>query len=121
MKLSGKRPTHLGVSGGKLAACPNKPNCVSSQAGDKAHHVLPLSANGSAGAAMQKLRSVVQRLPRTNIVESRPDYLYAEFASKVMGLVDDVEFYHDGKVVHVRSASRLGYSDAPYAQTKETP
>ena len=39
------------------------------------------------------------------------EYLYAEFATPLMGFVDDVEFYCDGKVIQVRSASRLGYSD----------
>lgn len=50
----------------------------------------------------------------TTIVESRDDYLYAEFMSGILGFVDDVEFSVKGdadKVVHVRSASRIGRSD----------
>jgi len=35
----------------------------------------------------------------------------ALFTSRVLGFVDDVEFYCDGLVIQVRSASRLGYSD----------
>lgn len=111
MKFPGRRPANLGVTGGKLAACPNKPNCVSSQAGDKAHYVAPFNVNGTTGSAMQKLKTIVQGLPLTTIVEFRPDYLYAECATKMMGFVDDVEFYSDGKAIHVRSASRLGHSD----------
>ncbi len=111
MKFPGKRPTNLGVSNGKLAACPNKPNCVSSQAADKAHHVPPLRINGDAATAMQKLKSVVAGMPRATIIESRAVYLYAECSTKLMGFVDDVEFWCDGKVIHARSASRLGYSD----------
>ncbi len=34
-----------------------------------------------------------------------------EFKSQLMGYVDDVEFYFDGKAIQVRSASRLGKSD----------
>jgi len=34
-----------------------------------------------------------------------------EFSTPLMGFVDDVEFYCDGKAIQVRSASRLGYSD----------
>ncbi|HEY9647011.1 MAG TPA: DUF1499 domain-containing protein, partial [Chroococcidiopsis sp.] len=52
-------------------------------------------------------------LERTKIITATSDYLYAEFSSKLMGFVDDVEFYlspADG-VIHVRSASRLGQSD----------
>ena len=39
------------------------------------------------------------------------NYLYAEFRSRLLGFVDDVEFFFDGVVVHVRSASRLGRRD----------
>ena len=53
-------------------------------------------------------------MERTTIIEETDNYLYAEFKSKLMGFVDDVEFYRDpaANVVHVRSASRLGKSDA---------
>ena len=44
--------------------------------------------------------------------DHRPgNYLYAEFRSKLLGYVDDVEFFHDGAVIQVRSASRLGRRD----------
>jgi len=111
MKFSGKRPTHLGVNNGRLTDCPNKPNCVSSQATDKVHAIAPLPYSGDAATAMQKLKAIVQAMPRTQIIESRADYLNAECSTALMGFVDDVEFYCDGKVIHVRSASRLGYSD----------
>lgn len=111
MKFPGKRPGNLGVHGGRLATCPGKPNSVSSQASDDKHRISPLSFRGDPEVAMSKLKAVVAATPRTRIIESRPDYLYAECATPLMGFVDDVEFYCDGKVVHVRSASRLGYSD----------
>jgi uncharacterized protein (DUF1499 family) len=110
-KFSGKRPTNLGVHDGALAPCPNKPNCVNSQAREGKHGIAPLRFSGDAGAAMRKLTQVVRAMPRTTVVEARPDYLYAEFSTALMGFVDDVEFYCDGKAIHVRSASRLGYSD----------
>ncbi len=111
MKFSGKRPTHLGVKNGRLADCPNKPNCVNSQAIDKLHAIAPLSFSGDATTAMQKLKALVQAMPRTQVIESRADYLNVECSTPLMGFVDDVEFYCDGRVIHVRSASRLGYSD----------
>jgi uncharacterized protein (DUF1499 family) len=112
-KFSGKRPTHLGVNSGRLAAPPRKPNCVSSQAdpADHQHYVAPLGFAGDPATAMKKLRDVIDDLPRVEVIEARPDYLYAEFTSGLMGYVDDVEFYCDGKAIQVRSASRLGYSD----------
>jgi uncharacterized protein (DUF1499 family) len=62
---------------------------------------------------MAALKSIIESTPRTSIVEERADYLYAEFTSRVLGYVDDVEFYFlpNEPVIHVRSASRLGYSD----------
>jgi uncharacterized protein (DUF1499 family) len=113
--FSGNRPTTLGVQNGQLAACPTSPNCVSSQssASDVEHSIAPIAYTGTASEAIAKLKSVVQAQERAKIVESTNDYLYAEFASKLMGFVDDVEFYADdsAKVLHVRSASRLGQSD----------
>ena len=110
LKFPGKRPTNLGVQGGKLASCPSSPNCVSSQASDN-HAIAPLRFSGDAQAALRKLKAVVEAMPRTRIIDSKPDYLYAEFSTALMGFVDDVEFYCDGKAIQVRSASRLGYSD----------
>ena len=112
-KFSGKRPTNLGVRDGKLAPCPSSPNCVSSQApsSDKTHAIDALRSTGDPAAAMQKLRTIVEGMPRTTVIESRPDYLYAEYSTPLMGFVDDVEFHHDGTAIQVRSASRLGYSD----------
>ena len=112
-KLSGKRPTHLGVSNGRLSPPPRKPNCVSSQAdpADTQHYIAPIGFAGDPATAMKKLRDVIADQKGAEVIEARPDYLYAEFSSKLMGFVDDVEFYNDGKAIQVRSASRLGYSD----------
>lgn len=111
--FAGKRPTNLGVQAGKLAPCPNSPNCVNSQSQDTAHNIEPLTYNSNAAAAMAQLKSAIASQPRTKIITETPNYLYAEFTSKLMGFVDDVEFYLDEsqKVIHVRSASRLGQSD----------
>jgi hypothetical protein len=35
----------------------------------------------------------------------------AEFSTPLLGFTDDVELYSDGKVLHVRSSSRLGVRD----------
>ncbi|EKQ67647.1 hypothetical protein OsccyDRAFT_3929 [Leptolyngbyaceae cyanobacterium JSC-12] len=111
--FAGKRPTNLGVKDGRLSPCPNSPNCVCSYDTDVVHAIAPLSFNGEASEAIAKLKQVIQSIERTTIVTESSDYLYAEFKSKLMGFVDDVEFYLDSaaKVIHVRSASRLGKSD----------
>ena len=110
--LSGKRPADLGVRSGNLKAAPSSPNAVSSQA-TAAHHIAPLVYKGSQEQAMKALKAIVEGTPNARIVETKPDYLYAEYASSLLGFVDDVEFYvpPNAKTIHVRSASRLGYSD----------
>lgn len=106
--FTGKKPNNLGVNNGKLAPCPGTPNCVNSQSDDPQAKIEPLPA-----VSIAEIKRVVEVMERTTIIEETPNYLYAEFKSKLMGFVDDVEFYRDeaANVVHVRSASRLGQSD----------
>jgi uncharacterized protein (DUF1499 family) len=115
LSFPGTRPSNLGVNNGQLAACPNTPNCVSSQASaaDKEHYVEPIAFVGEGKGAIAKLQTIIENSERTTIIEASDHYIYAEFASSLMGFVDDVEFFADdsAKVIHVRSASRLGESD----------
>ncbi|MCK5747936.1 MAG: DUF1499 domain-containing protein [Oricola sp.] len=95
-----------GIVGGKLAPCPSSPNCVSSEEGtDDAHRVAALS-----GIAWDRLPDLIQA-EGGRIVERKDDYLAAEFSTKLMGFVDDVEFRKAEDTTHVRSASRVGRSD----------
>jgi uncharacterized protein (DUF1499 family) len=114
-KFAGKRPNNLGVTAGKLASCPSTPNCVCSQIdkSDPQHYIEPITYEGSPQDALTKLKGVIQGMERTAIITEEANYVYAEFTSKLMGFVDDVEFYLDEteNVIQVRSASRLGKSD----------
>jgi uncharacterized protein (DUF1499 family) len=106
--FSGKRPTNLGVKDGKLAVCPESPNCVNSQSSNPQSKIDPLPL-----IAIADLKRIIASMERATIIEEKPNYLYAEFKSKLMGYVDDVEFYLEpsANVIQVRSASRLGQSD----------
>jgi len=110
---SGVRPTDLGVKDGSLAPCPPSPNCVSSQSRDPEHAIAPFSYTASTPRAMADLKKVILGMKRSKIVEEHDSYIHAEFTSAVWRFVDDVEFYFDdtAKLIHVRSASRLGKSD----------
>lgn len=112
-KFSGQRPTTLGVTNGKLMPCPGTPNCVCSCDQYAQHAIAPLSYTSSQAEAMAALKQVIQSLERTQIITESADYLYVEASTKLMGFVDDVEFYFDPAqpVIQVRSASRLGKSD----------
>lgn len=104
---AGEPPQNIGVSEGRLTPCPESPNCVSSFADDEEHGIEPLTAN------LEQIERVLVSLDEANIVSASDNYLYAEFTSRIMGYVDDVEFLYDQNngITHVRSASRLGYSD----------
>ncbi len=109
----GARPADLGARNGRLAPCPGTPNCVSSQAADDRHRVAPLPYAGSREDAMARLAATVRSFPRAEIVTETDGYLHAEFTSFLFRFVDDVEFLadDDAKVIHIRSASRIGRSD----------
>ena len=111
--LPGKRPTDLGVTNGRLKPAPRSPNAVSSQADDVGHAIAPLTYRTTAAQARQALVKIIEATPRTRIVTQSADYVYAEYESALLGFVDDVELYFEPgkKLVHVRSASRLGSSD----------
>lgn len=111
--FAGSRPTGLGVHEGRLKPAPPTPNCINSQSADGYSKIAPLAYTGDGKAALTRLNVLIASMSAARMVESRSDYLYAEFTSKWMGFVDDVEFYLDEKagVIHVRSASRLGRKD----------
>jgi uncharacterized protein (DUF1499 family) len=105
-----RRPENLGVTNGRFAPCRRTPNCVSSQAdpADIEHYTAPIPFRGDAIGAV---RRALAAMPRVTIVSEKPNYLYAEFRSRLLGYVDDVEFFFDGNAIQVRSASRLGRRD----------
>lgn len=111
MGCSGTAPDNLGVREGRLAPCPTSPNCVNSQASDSAQHIEPLPLKGDRAQTQALLVKLLSSEPRVTLVEQNEHYLRAEFASKLLGFVDDVEFLIGEQHVDVRSASRLGYSD----------
>lgn len=107
------RPTNPSDEKGRLAPCPDSPNCVSSRSTDKRHRIEPITFHGAPADAFARLKSVIQSMKRTHIVEETDDYLHAEFRSALFGFVDDVEFWleEENSLIHVRSASRTGYWD----------
>ena len=116
----GQPPADLGVNGGRLKPPSKTANSVSSQAllhpghpMQQAAMIAPLALNGDAPATIAKLRRVIEAMPGAQVVEQRPDYLYARFRTRLMGYVDDAEFWADPAegVIQVRSASRLGRKD----------
>jgi uncharacterized protein (DUF1499 family) len=62
---------------------------------------------------MGRLILLLREWPRATVVTATDSYIHAEFTSRLMRFVDDVEFRYDtaARVIQVRSASRIGRSD----------
>ena len=104
---SSKSGKALGLVQGQLAPCPASPNCVSSESETPADkRVEPL-----AGDTWNAIPDAISVMGGTFTQQSE-DYIAAEFTSATFGFVDDVEFRRAENAVQVRSASRVGYSDA---------
>jgi len=108
---AGDRPDNLGVKNGLLSLCPASPNCVSSQVKDAQHSIAPLSFSSGPDTAMNRLKKLLAGRKDTKVIEESDSYLRVEFRTTFF--VDDGEFLLDRerKVIHMRSASRIGYSD----------
>lgn len=113
LSMTSTTPASLGLQAGRLAPCPDSPNCVSSAATTSQHVIAPFALDRSPGAAKEELKQAIAKLPRTKLISETDDYLRFEFRSLVFRFVDDVEFHFDEatKTIHVRSASRVGHSD----------
>lgn len=118
--LQGRAPTNLGVHQGRLRPPSSTPNSVSSQATLYANHpmrayaqIAPLTLVGSGPATIAKIEATVENMPGAAVVESERGYLYVRFTTRWMKFIDDAEFWFDPatRVIHVRSASRIGRSD----------
>lgn len=110
---SGNVPDTIGVRDGRLAECSTKPNCVSSMTKDKPHFVEPFVYSGDLNKAKTAITEIIKSHDRTDIISDTDNYIHAVFKSKLFRFADDVEFLIDdkNKIIHVRSASRVGYSD----------
>lgn len=114
IKLPGRRPADLGVEQGRFRAARSwKPNWVSSQVDPAdSHYVAPLALRDGDGAGtVQRLRALIEAMPRMRVVEARPGYLHVEARTPMLGFVDDLELAIGDGAIHVRSAARLGIRD----------
>jgi uncharacterized protein (DUF1499 family) len=119
--LAGRPPAEPGLKDGKLRPPSRTPNSVSSQAhlwpeGEYASEyakIEPLRYTDDSSIAMNRLRETLTSWPGARIVENRPEYIRVQFKTRWLRFVDDAEFLLDPaeRVIHVRSASRLGRKD----------
>jgi len=112
-RLFAGTPPDLGVREGQLSPCPDSPNCVVSQNADADHAIAPLSYSKDRNTAREIVLKVLTVVPRTRVIEQTDDYIRFESSSRLLGFVDDGEFYFPtgDNVIQVRSAARAGESD----------
>jgi uncharacterized protein (DUF1499 family) len=101
-----------GITNGQLASCPDSPNCVSSEVTSGAASIAPLPFSCTPEEAWLCLRSSIEAIGGS-IEKDENNYLWATFRTKILRFVDDLEVRMDAPnhLIHVRSASRVGYSD----------
>lgn len=105
MGLKSQKGEAKGLENGRLADCGSAPNVVSSEADTQPERAIaPLTAT------MTQAKAAVIATGGTITTDS-DDYVSATYMSKIFKFVDDVELRADGAVVHIRSGSRVGYSD----------
>ena len=109
--VSRKKPP-VGMVNGRLSPCSTRPNCVCSEDEDLPSYVKPLAFSGSADSSWEIARRIIREMGG-KIVREDGFYLWATFSTSLFRFVDDLELRmdEDNELIHVRSASRVGYSD----------
>ncbi len=103
-----------GIENGQLTPCPDKPNCVNTEfPEDQSHYVAPLLITDGDWSSLQVLLRKAIRQDGGQVKQTLALYISAEYASEWFGFVDDLELRFDPEkqLLHIRSASRVGYSD----------
>jgi uncharacterized protein (DUF1499 family) len=97
----------------RLPPCPDKPNCVSTDAERDGQRMMAVPFTDTPVSAFARAKAAVLAESRTKIVAEGPDWMKAESKSFLFRFVDDVEVVvdADSHTFRFRSASRLGHSD----------
>ena len=106
MGLKSQKGKAKGLVNGQFAAPGSAPNSVSSEI-----DVQPEKKIAPLNGTFQQIRAAIVSSGGT-ITSETDSYLSATYMSKIFKFVDDVEIRHDkDNIWHIRSASRVGYSD----------
>ncbi|MFK8162714.1 MAG: DUF1499 domain-containing protein [Lewinella sp.] len=97
----------------ELKPCPQSPNCVSTQTDQVDKKRAPIAYTGSLEEAKARLKTAIDGMKRTKLKTESDNYLHYTFKTWPIPFIDDVEFLFDddAKLIHYRSASRVGHSD----------
>jgi uncharacterized protein (DUF1499 family) len=104
-------PPDLGIHDAALADCPETPNCACSDC-EGPNKMEPLPFEGEASRAKSALKAALAR-KGIKVLKEEENYLHAVATTPILRFRDDLEFLidSDSRLIHFRSASRLGKSD----------
>lgn len=104
-------PSNTGIVNGKLSPCPWTPNCVNSNATNKPYAIAPLPYVSED--TIELIQDYLLKHYNAKVLQKSSNYLHIVVSTHYLRFKDDLEFLvdPDKRVVSVRSASRVGYSD----------
>ncbi|MFK5984343.1 MAG: DUF1499 domain-containing protein [Pseudomonadota bacterium] len=98
----------------QLPACPDKPNCINTEYPEQSSHYIPALdyQQDKQPQALAMAKKIIVNMGGEIIAEEE-NYLASTFTSSLFRFVDDFEIRQDidSNKLHIRSASRMGYSD----------
>ena len=97
----------------RFKECPPTPNCVSSETLSKAKFIERFKTGNRSAESWVLLTKLLEKTSNCRVVSQNSSYIHAEFRTRLLRFVDDVEFRLESETneIAVRSASRVGYSD----------
>ena len=97
----------------RFKECPPTPNCVSSETLSKAKFIERFKTGNRSAESWMLLTKLLEKTSNCRVVSQNSSYIHAEFRTRLLRFVDDVEFRLESETneIAVRSASRVGYSD----------
>ena len=103
-----------GLVNEQLSKCSANPNCACSEfEEDEPHYIEPIQLSLTDDSKiLENIKTTLQKMNGTVITED-DSYISATFTSNIFGFIDDFEIRIDRrqKLIHIRSASRVGRSD----------
>ena len=97
----------------RFKECPPTPNCVSSETLSKARFIKRFKTGDRPEESWELLTDILKKTSNCRVISQDNNYIHAEFRTRLLRFVDDVEFRLESEIgeIAVRSASRVGYSD----------
>lgn len=104
-------PNRTGLKNNKLYPCGWTKNCINSRSKNNEDAIDPIKFESED--ILNKIELFFKQNYNSNLINKTPSYLHIVVSTSFWHFKDDVEFLvdQDQKIVEIRSASRLGYSD----------